>query len=84
MIDITWTNHQAQLYKIDIINFFKFYIDNGGESWLASPDLWSGQKPWWNWCLTPVANFGQVRRAQLAKSTLLTPSLVSLESFKIF
>ena len=26
-------------------------------SWLEFPDLWSGQKPWWNWCLTPVANF---------------------------
>ena len=40
-----------------------------GEGWLGFPDLWSGQKPWWNWCLTPVANFGEVRRA---KSTLLT------------
>ena len=40
-----------------------------GEGWLGFPDLWSGQKPWWNWCLTPVANFGEVRRAQLAKST---------------
>ena len=28
-------------------------------------------------------NFGEVRRAQLAKSTLLTSSLVPLESFKI-
>ena len=33
--------------------------------------------------LTPVANFGEVRRAQLAKSTLLT-SLVPLGSFQIF
>ena len=32
------------------------------------PELWSGQKPWWNWYLTPVVNFGEVRRAQLASS----------------
>ena len=37
---------------------------------------WSGQKPWWNWYLTPAVNFGEVRRAQLAKSTLLSSSLV--------
>ena len=29
---------------------------------MAFPDLWSGQKPCWNWCLTLVANFGDVRR----------------------
>ena len=34
--------------------------------------------------LTPVVNFGEVRRAQLAKSTLLTSSLVPLGSFQIF
>ena len=56
----------------------------GGEDWLGFPDLWSGQKSWWNWCLTPVANFGEVRRAQLVKSTLLTPSLVPLGFFQIF
>ena len=43
-----------------------------------------GQKPWWNWCLTPVTNFGEVRRTQLAKSTLLTSPLVPLGSFQIF
>ena len=32
----------------------------------------------------PVVNFGEVRRAQLAKSTLLTSSLVPLGSFQIF
>ena len=37
-----------------------------GEGWLGFPDLWSGQKPWWNWYLTPVVTFGEVRRAQLA------------------
>ena len=64
--------------------FSLYYHCSGGEGWLEFPDLWSGQKPWWNWCLTPVANFGEVRRAQLAKSTLLTSSLVPLGSFQIF
>ena len=32
----------------------------------------------------PVVNFGEVRRAQLAKSTLLTSSLVPLGSIHIF
>ena len=31
----------------------------------------------------PMVNFGEVRRAQLAKSTLLTSSLVPLGSFQI-
>ena len=34
--------------------------------------------------LTPVANFGEVRMAQLAKSTLLTSSLVPVGSVQIF
>ena len=33
-------------------------------------------------CLTPVVNFREVRRAYFAKSTLLTSTLVPLESFK--
>ena len=33
--------------------------------------------------LTPVVNFGEVRRAQLAKFTLPTFTLVPLESFKV-
>ena len=33
--------------------------------------------------LTPVVNFGEVRRAQLAKSTLLTSSLVPLGTFTV-
>ena len=41
---------------------------------------WSGQKPWWNWYLTPEVNFGDVRRAQLAKYTLLTSALGPLGS----
>ena len=55
-----------------------------GEGWLGFQDLWSGQKPWWNWYLTPVVNFDEVRLAQLAKSTLLTSSLVPLGSFRSF
>ena len=34
--------------------------------------------------VSPVVNFGEVRRAQLTKSTLLTSTLVPLGSFKIF
>ena len=33
--------------------------------------------------LTPVVNFGEVRRAQLAKSTLLTATMVPLGSFQM-
>ena len=55
----------------------------GDEGCLGFPDLWSGWKPCWNWYLTPVVNFGEVRKAQLAKSTLLTSSLVPLRSFKV-
>ena len=63
--------------------FFYLVFNAGGEGWLGFPDLLSCQKPWWNWCLTPVANFGEVRRAQLAKSTLLTSPVVPLGSFKV-
>ena len=41
------------------------------------------KKPWWKWYLTPVVNFGEVRRGQLAKWTLLTSTLVPLGSFQI-
>ena len=34
--------------------------------------------------LTPMVNFGEVRRAQIAKYTLLTSTLVPLGSFQIF
>ena len=54
------------------------------ERWLGFPDLWSGQKPWWNWYLTLVVNFGEVRRAQLAKSRVLTSIMLGLlGSFKV-
>ena len=51
------------------------------KGWLGFPDLLSGQKPWCNWYLTPVVNFSEVRRVQLAKSTLITSMLVSMGSF---
>ena len=59
------------------------YIIYEGEGWFGFPDLWSGRKPRWNWTLTLVMNFGEVRRAQLVKSTLLASSLVPLVSFKV-
>ena len=43
-----------------------------------------GQKPWWNWYLTAVVNFGEVWRAQLAKSTLLTSSPCPWDLFRSF
>ena len=46
-------------------------------------DLWSDQKPWRNWFLSPTVNFNEVRRAQLAKFTLLTSTLGALGSFKV-
>ena len=55
-----------------------------GRRVIGISDLWSGKKkPWWNWYLTPVVNFVEVRRAQLAKSTL-TSTLLPLGSFQIF
>ena len=52
-----------------------------GEGWLGYLDLWScKKKPWWNWYLTPVVNFSEVWRAQLAKSTLIS-TLVPLWFF---
>ena len=60
------------------------YMQCGGEGWLGFPDLWSGQKLWWKIYITPVVNFGEVRRAQLAKSTLMISTLVPLWSFEIF
>ena len=29
----------------------------GGEGWLGFPDLWSGQKHWWNWYFNPCGEF---------------------------
>ena len=71
--------HLLYIY-IYIYNFLML-----GEVWLGFPDLWSGQKPWKNWYLTPVVNFGAVRRAQLVKSTHLTSWPCDLfRSFKVY
>ena len=56
----------------------------GGKGRLGFPDLRSGQKLWWNWYLTPVVNFGEVQRAQSAKSTLLTSTLVPWDLLRSF
>ena len=70
----------------DCYHYFLFnpsIKDEGAKGFAISGSLiWS--ITWWNWYLTPVVNFGEVRRAQLAKSTLLTSSLVPLGSFQIF
>ena len=59
-------------------------INKGGEGWLGFPDFWSGEETWWNWSLMCVVNFGEVRRAQLAKSTLLTSTLGPLDLWDLF
>ena len=43
-----------------------------------------GQKPLRKVIFTPVLNFGEVRRAQIAKSTLLISTQGPLGSFQIF
>ena len=44
--------------------------------------IWSN--PWWNLYLTPMVNFSEVRRAQLAKSTLLNSMMGSWDFFRSF
>ena len=61
----------------------KLYFTIWGEGWLGFLDLCSGQKPWLSWYLTPSDEFRWSPRAQLAKSTLLTSTLVPLGSFQI-
>ena len=59
----------------------KFKNNNETKSNLLEfPNLWSDQKPWWNWYLTLVVNFDEVQKAQLDKSTLLTSTLVEIFS----
>ena len=50
---------------------------------IAGSPTWSDQKPWWNCYSTHVVNFGEVWRAQLAKSTLIS-TLGPLGSFQNF
>ena len=59
-------------------------MEKAGEGRLGFTDLWSGQKLWWNLYLNLVVNLSEVRRAQLAKSTVVTSTLVPLGSFKIW
>ena len=64
--------------------FYEKYILMLYILWKGFLDLWSGQNPGWNLYLTSVENFGEVRRAQLAKSTLLTSTLVPVGFFTSF
>ena len=58
--------------------------------WWGAKDDWDFRisdlvKSWWNWYLTPnLVNFGEVRKAHLAKSILLTSTSGPLGSFQIF
>ena len=54
------------------------------QRWLGFLDLWSSQKPWWNWYLTLVVNFSEVWRAQLVIPTVLTSTLVPWDLFRSF
>ena len=65
-------------------NEVSLYIKFGGEGWFGFPDLWYGQNPWWNWYLTPVVKFVEIRMTLLDKSILLTFTLLPLGSFQIF
>ena len=78
-----WAEHTDDDDDDDTLHYNTFIII-WGEGHLGFLDLWSGQKPWWNWYLTPVANFGEVRRAKLAKSTLLTSTLCPWNIFRSF
>ena len=78
----THTHTHTHIYTYIYIYIY-IYIYRG-EGWLGFPDLWSGQKPWWNWYLTLVVNVDEVLRAQLAESTFLTSTLVPLGSFRSF
>ena len=84
----------TQNIKIVLLFLFikiSFVVKTMSEIWVVMdearvgfPDLWSGQKPWWNWYLTPAVIFCEVRRAQLAKSTLLTSKWCPCDLFRSF
>ena len=77
---LIWGKHY---YRAFLKKSVKFNIYVESERSLGFPDFWPGQKPRWNWYLTPVVTFSEVRRAQIVKSTLLTSMLWPLWSFKI-
>ena len=60
MVPYNITNH------VTIMTLISLPPSISGEGWMGFPDLWFGRKPLWNWCLTPVVNFCEVRWNQLA------------------
>ena len=82
MILLFVENYKELMLILFYLTMVVYYI--AGEGWLGFPDLLSGLKPWWNIYLTSVVNFGEVRKAQLAKSTLLTSTFVPLGCYQIF
>ena len=77
------TRYCCDLY-FNHFNLIGIYIYIWGRRVIGISGSLIGQKLWWNWYLTPVVNFGDVRLGRLAKSTLLISSLVLLGSFQIF
>ena len=76
-------SHTSNIVLCHVNNSLYCQILEGGEGWLGFPNLWSGQELWWNCYLTPVVNFGEIRRAQLAKFTLLTSPGIFFRYFKV-
>ena len=65
------------------LSFLKAFVVLWGQRVIGISGALIWSKPWWNWYLTPAVNFGEARRAQLAKSILLTSTLLPLGSFKV-
>ena len=42
----------------DSNHFSRSWLFGAVAPWIFYFYIWSGQKPWWNWYLTPVVNFG--------------------------
>ena len=81
---IEYDNHWTTGVDCYTLDWHISYISYGVEGWLGFLDFWSGQKPWWNWYLITVVNFGEVKKAHLAKTTLRTSTLVPLGFFRYF
>ena len=57
-VPIRWKTRMLSLDTRGIkISIIILYLWIGGEGWMGFKDLWSGQKPWWNWYLTTLVNF---------------------------
>ena len=65
-------NINTQLYIIINNIIYNIIIKYWGKGWWDFRISDMVKTPEWNWYLTPVVNFGEVRRPQLSKSTLLT------------